>query len=110
VEGVRFTLVVRAAEPIVLRDGGIGPRVWFYPNAEIASGFDVALPTTTPLEIPAGETTFVIEDRWPDLKALANWPEAPQPGPWTLVLSLPLPGFGGDAQAGIEVGFEVPAP
>jgi hypothetical protein len=93
VESVRLTLVVHADRPITLHDGeGSEPRAWFFPDAAQASGFDVRVPIDAPFEIPAGDTTFVIEDRWPDRGALITWPAAPQPGPWSLRFSFTPPG------------------
>jgi hypothetical protein len=111
VEGLRLTLAVASAERIALSERiGQEPHAWFYPDAALTSGFDVRLGSDRILEIPAGESTFVIEDRWPDLKALAGWPDAPQPGPWTLHFLLSLPGMETGQGVDIEVPFEVPAP
>jgi hypothetical protein len=107
VEGVRVTLVVHADRPLTLHDGeGKAPHAWFFPDAEQGSGFDVQVPIDDPFEIPAGDTTFVVEDRWPDRGALITWPDAPEPGPWTLRFIFTPPGA--DEAVFRDVRFLVP--
>jgi hypothetical protein len=107
VESLRLTLRVQLDAPMDLGSATGPANAWFYPDAAIASGFDVTLPLDAPYSLPAGDTTIVVSGSWPDRVALVGWPDAPEPGSWTLHLQFRPATVTSDVRVDEVVPFEV---